>query len=449
MLKESLAAILLGSIALSPAAGQQQPRQAETARVVTTDIDAFWAAYDSARATPDSAAQVRIVRELYIGRGSPGVAAFMAAKGYTAEQWAAAIRRYPAFWASIRPATYRAKSGAEGLEPHLARLRALYPELRPAKIYFTVGALASSGTTQDSTVLIGAELVTGTPETDISEFPPAMQTFLARYFGTRPFANVIPLTVHEYVHTQQRGTGRTVLARALREGSADWVAELVTGTRLPLPYMTYGPAHEAELKARFRAEMLTPLIRNWFYNQISDDPAHVSDLGYYMGYAISRAYYERAADKHRALREMIELDFDDDGAAEDFLRRSGYYPGALDRAALLRAYESRRPVVTRVVPSGATGGIDAGTTEIRVEFSTAMAAYTGVGFGPGGQAQWPVTGRTGWSPDRRAYTFQVKLEPGRTYGFVLEGSADGGFRSLEGYPLQPYTVEFTTRGARP
>lgn len=449
-----LALCTLAAPALVPSAAAAQAGRAATSRasrtaaaaqtVVTSDVDTFWAAYDSAYTTTDSVAQVRIVQTRYIDRGSPGVRAFMQAKGYTAEDWVDAIRRYPKFWASIRPNTYRAKTAADGFAPYLVKLRALYPALRPAMIYVTVGALKSGGTTHDSVVLIGAEMVTGTPETDISEFTGGTHAFFARYFGSRPFTNVLPLNVHEYVHTQQRGIGHTVLARAIREGSADLIAELVTGTRMPLPYMTYGPAHEAVLRETFRAQMFTPLIRNWFYNQTSTDPAHVPDLGYYMGYAIARAFYAGAPNKPDAVRELIELPFDDDAAVEAFLRRSGYYADGADRAALLNAYEAHRPVVTRVVPV-TDGAVDAATTEFRVEFSAPMAAATGLGFGAGGKAAFPITGRVGFAPDGRAFMFRVGLTPGQAYEFVLEGSAEGGFRSVDGYPLRPDTVQFRAR----
>lgn len=450
MVKHTLACVLALGAASLPAAAQAPGAGAGAPRVITRDIDTFWAAYDSAAALTDSAAQVDAIRRLYVERGSPGVRAFMQVREYTAEGWVGAIRRYPRFWASIRPATLGIRAGMPGLERHLDSLQALYPPLRPATIYFTVGALASAGTTQDSTVLIGAELAAGGPETDISEFSPGMRGFLQRYYGTRPRENLVPLAVHEYVHTQQRGIGRSVLSRALREGSADWIMELVTGVQLPLPYMTRGPAMEARVRESFRAQMLTPLIGNWFYNQVSDDPAHVPDLGYYMGYVIARAYYERAPDKGQALREMLEMDFDDEAAAEAFLRRSGYFAEPWDRAALLRAYEAARPTVVRVVPSVEGGAlVDPATTELRFEFSREMSPATGTDFGPGGREQFPVTGRTGWSADGRAYTYQVKLEPGRTYGLVLEGSAGGGFRARDGYPLQPLTVVFTTAPARP
>ncbi|WP_125917187.1 hypothetical protein [Hymenobacter coccineus] len=97
--------------------------------------------------------------------------------------------------------------------------------------------------------------------------------------------------MHEYVHTQEHGPGNTVLGQALYEGTCDLVAELVTGKKRQLPYMSYGPAHEAALKERFKREMFTPNISNWFYNPL-DKPGHVPDLGYYMGYAIGKRHYQ-------------------------------------------------------------------------------------------------------------------------------------------------------------
>jgi hypothetical protein len=139
--------------------------------------------------------------------------------------------------------------------------------------------------------------------------------------------------------------------------------------------------------------------------------------------------------------------FDDDQAVEAFLRRSGYYSlsDVAEKPALLQAYAAHRPYVTRVVPSDNGRGIDAGTKEIRIEFSAPMAPYRGFDFGPGGKAAWPVTSHIGFSDDRRSYTVQVALQPGRAYSMVLEGSEGGGFRSLDGYPLRPDTVTFATR----
>jgi hypothetical protein len=233
-----------------------------------------------------------------------------------------------------------------------------------------------------------------------------------------------------------------LLSVALNEGTCDMLAELVTGRVPAFPYMTFGPAHEPALKEQFKAEMFSPSISNWFYNHVSDDPNHVSDLGYYMGYAITKAYYQQAQDKPAALKRLIELDYGSDAAVEAFLRETHYYPAALDKAQLLRAYAAHNPVVVSMTPALSPDGfLDASVKELRFTFSTAMSPRTSTGFGPGGKEQFPVTGRTGFSADRKSYTYQVDLKPGRPYGFVLES----GFRSLDGHPLVPYEVKFRTK----
>ena len=416
----------------------QQPKQ----RVVATDIDNFWVAYDSLRTTSDSLRQTAIFSRLYLAKGTPGLRAFRAVKGYTAAEYIGSIRQHPKFWDSIRPSTQLAKTSARDLGPYLRKLKQLYPELRPANIYFTIGALASGGTTKDSLVLIGAELATGNPQTDISEFTGGKHAFLARLFASKPFENIIPTNVHEYVHTQEHGPGNTVLGQALYEGTCDLVAELVTGKRMPGPYMTYGPAHEAELKEHFKQDMFTPLISNWFYNQTSDQPGHVPDLGYYMGYAIAKYHYQHTRDKQQAIRALIELDYTSNQAVEDFLGKTHYYAQPPNKAQLLQAYEARRPVVARLVPApSADGLLDASVREIRVEFSAPMSRYTSTDYGAGGKEQFPVVKQLGFSADKQSYTYQVALKPGHTYSFTLRE----GFQDTKGYPLKAYEIKFRTK----
>ena len=434
----SLLCLLIGVLSLTKALAQQ-PKP----RVFAQDIDNFWVAYDSLRTTMDSTRQAAIFTRLYLAKGTPGLRAFQEAKGYSVADWISSIRQHPKFWNSIRPNTQLAKTGAKDLAPYLVKFKKLYPALRPASIYFTIGALRSSGTTQDSLVLIGAELVTGNSQTDISEFTGRTHEFLARYFASNPFKNIIPLNVHEYAHTQERGPGNTVLAQALYEGTCDLVAELVTGKTMPLPYMTYGPAHETELKEAFKQEMFTPLISNWFYNQTSDKPDHIPDLGYYLGYAIAKLYYQRSPNKQQAIKELLELDYTNEPVVEAFLTKTHYYAQPVDKSALLQAYERRRPVVTRIFPAPAADGfLDASVQEVRVEFSAPMSRRTATDYGPGGKAEFPVTKQLGFSADKQSYVYQVALQPGHAYSWVLNG---GGFSDENGYPLQTYEVKFRTR----
>jgi len=179
-------------------------------RVFFTDIGNFWVAYDSIHSTSDSLKQLQYLQKLYIDKGTPGLKAFMEVRDYTPQEWVHSIRRYPMYWASIRANTLRVETAARDIAPYLKKLKKLYPNLRPASIYFTVGALGSGGTTQDSMVLIGTELAVRMKTTDVSEFPKAKQAFLSRNNRSDPFKDIAITNIHEYVHTQEKASGSTL-----------------------------------------------------------------------------------------------------------------------------------------------------------------------------------------------------------------------------------------------
>jgi len=298
---------------------------AQTHSLESADVARFWTAFDAVRASAEPGEKRRALLHEYIDPGSPGLRAFMQAKGYTPECYLEAIERYPKFWASVRAGTLALADNSADATRRIAALRTLYPPLRPATVYFAIGCLNSSGTTLGDKVLIGAELAGGGPHADVSELPEPRRSNLRNYFATRPADGLPLLLVHEYVHTQQKGPGPTLLAQALYEGAADFVAERATGELPPLDYVRYGARNEARLKRDFRAEMRDPSYARWLYN--APDPRYgVRDLGYYMGYAIVRDYYARSRDRKRALREIVELDYTDQAAVEAFLQRSGFYP---------------------------------------------------------------------------------------------------------------------------
>jgi len=287
--------------------------------VYTSDIDHFWEAYDSVRNTTDTALQLQLIQRLYIDRGTPGLHAFIEARDYTARRWCTKMNAYPKFWASIRPNTFEVKNRVGDLDAAVDRLRKIYPEMRESKMYFTVGCLNSGGTTQGNKVLIGTEIASADKNTDASE----LSDWLKNVFRTQSMANLVALNVHEYVHTQQeQAQGANLLAQVAKEGAADFIAELATGTPNKGPYMIYGREHEAELKEKFKAEMHGVRTDDWLYNGAKSQHP---DLGYFMGYCICAAYYKQATDKKQAVKDIIELKVGDTAAVDAFLTRSGYY----------------------------------------------------------------------------------------------------------------------------
>jgi len=292
--------------------------------VVDSDIARFWVAVDAINAEGDPAARLRLIRSLYIEPGTPGLHALMAARRYTDQQYVDAIVRWPKFWASVRPLTRRSPAAVATLKDDVAHFRRLYLELRPASITYAIGVLRTGGTTVADKVLIGAELALGDETVDVSELPEPMRSRLATFFRSRPFANNAQNNIHEYVHTQQQETQGNLLQQSLREGVAELVAELITGRKPALPLYAYGPAHEADIKARFVTEMTGDNYDNWLWNSAAN-PFGVSDLGYFVGYRIARRHYDAAHDKRAAIKRLIELPYDDATAIRGFVDQTGYF----------------------------------------------------------------------------------------------------------------------------
>ena len=300
------------------------PSATTSPRIVADDLDRFWVAYDAILHLDDPAQQQAQLQKLYIDKGTPGLKAFMQAKGYTAATYVQAIRQYPKYWNSIRPRVPLVRQSLAGLDQHLERFRQLYPTMRPATVYLEIGALRSAGTTLNDKVLLGAEMIAGDARSDTSQMPERLQRFFAGYFASEPLSNLDLLAVHEYVHTQQRGERQSLLAQALYEGTADFVAERITGHPPKLDYVTYGPAHDAAVKQAFERDMLGDDYSSWLYNS-TENPFGTRDLGYYVGYAICAHYYARAPDKQAAIKAMLELDYADQPAVQAFVDASAYF----------------------------------------------------------------------------------------------------------------------------
>ena len=314
-----LAALIASGLPLARAGHGPAPKT----RIFTQDITNFWQAFDSVQATPDTARQRQLVQRLYLNRATSGLQAFAKSQEYRARTYVQALRRYPRFWASVRPATLAVRQQQPAIDQLLRRFQQLYRGYKPVEVFFTIGALNSGGTVQGQRVLIGTEIASATPTTEAAELGPWLQhVFKAHQNG------VVELVAHEVVHTQQPDgdaelDGKTdLLGYCLQEGAAAFVAELLLPTPYTTPYLAYGRQHERALWQEFAPVLSSQATSQWLYNgnQAGSRPA---DLGYFMGYAICRAYYQQAGDKQQALADIIKLRHDKT-APHEFLARSGY-----------------------------------------------------------------------------------------------------------------------------
>lgn len=399
----------------------------KSTRIFTSDIDNFWVAYDSIQKTNEYSGKLDLIKRLYTDKATKGLKAFMNARDYNDSVYVKVIEKYPKFWNSVRPNTLTIKTKTKELEAGVARLKQLYPELKDAEMYFTIGGLNAGGTVSGNMVLVGAELATGIGSTDVSEFK---DEWLKGMFANQSLDNIVSLNIHEYIHTQQTGYQNRVLNQAIKEGSCDLIAELVMNESPQRKYISYGIAHEAEIKARFKKEMFTGNLANWFYN--GRQKGEGADLGYYVGYVISKMYYRNTKDKKQAIKDIIELNYSDNKAVEDFLDKSKFFKEKA--VTLVKEYQNQLPYVVKIEPANGSADVSADTKEVRITFSQEMVpGKYSFNLSDKGKEYNPMTKIAGMENNNKTLLVLVDLKPNKEYEFVLTNK---GFISKEGRPLR-------------
>jgi hypothetical protein len=286
-------------------------RRPEDVKLVTTDIDHFWTAY--AAAERDTAHAQAIFRREYFNKASVGLQDYFDLKIKKDALFTKRILKRPQYYNSIRPTTLTIAAEKPKIVAAFRRFQELYPAVRFQNIYFVIGSWVSGGTVSGAGLLIGADQTANGPGVNTSELSLVQRNRCA------PVSEMPSLMVHELVHRNQGPQDGTLLSYALNEGMADFVAELVTGHITNARLHPYGNAHEKELWADFQKEMLGTNPDNWMANGNQETPEKPCDLGYYVGYRIVQAYYNKASDKKQALADILTV-----RDAKAFLAQSGY-----------------------------------------------------------------------------------------------------------------------------
>jgi hypothetical protein len=340
-----------------------QSNNPDSARLITRDIPNFWRAVDRSAGT-DTAALIAAIRADYLANASPGlsdwitsrlidqgaVGVVLQGKGWDRARatnarsapvgsperagfdtvvmpavldnaaknlaWIYLHRRV--YYDAIRPNTLAvdtARAIKDSIRASFRRLSSLYQDAKFTDVYFLIGRMSSGGTTGPSGLLIGTEINgrdATTPVTELSAWERAV---------TGRVTDLPHIVAHEMIHTLQgpRTGPRTLLVAALNEGSADFLAELISGQHIINPAYAYGDVHEHELWSEFSSAMDSTNTSAWMYQGDRAPPGRPADLGYWMGYKISKAYYDQTADKRAAVKEILL--FTDPKA---FLAASGY-----------------------------------------------------------------------------------------------------------------------------
>jgi hypothetical protein len=275
-----------------------------TTEIHTEDVELFYRIYDAAGGHPTAE---QLQRD-YLDAGSEGLHHLARLRRVTGVRIAETLAAHPEIYSKARGCMAALPRVRERSEVALRTLVRLYPQARTPPVTIAVGR--------------GKPVGVGSPVTGLQIGLEALCA--AEWFNPNVEDRFVHVIAHEYAHVQQvrelvDDEHPTVLERSLIEGAAEFVAELTSGKTGYSHFAALTQGREKEIETAFAADVdLTDLSR-WIDNSTVEKG---NELGTWVGYRIVKAYYQRAADKQQALREILEL-----SDPHAFLAKSGWRPG--------------------------------------------------------------------------------------------------------------------------
>ena len=180
----------------------------------------------------------------------------------------------------------------------------IYPKAVFPKVYVVPGILNSGGTATEMGMFVGGDMY------GKSDAMPTAGLTNWQKEAIMKISDLPGLTIHELMHFQQNyqdtENSETVLAQVISEGVCDFLVELCSGVELKNSNLMYlgDEENEQRIMNELKNDLFSDDNSKWLYNggAINDRP---HDLGYTVGYLISKSYYQLAADKEKAVFELL------------------------------------------------------------------------------------------------------------------------------------------------
>ena len=256
------------------------------AKFVTHDYDNFWEQFDKLDSISGNPF------EAYLDNASPGLKPYV---GYFhADSLHQFVLKRKSDYLKSRPVLKGLPATKKKIQASYSALKYWYPEATFPPIYFVMGMFSVGGTVSENGLLIGSEKL-------------------------KNLDGLHALVSHELIHFQQKYTGtNNLLNQSIKEGSADFLGELISGEHINTKAFKYGNAHKEKLCKEFVTVMLTENYDDWLYGTTGKDD-RPNDLGYWIGYKITEAYFNKHENKHEAISHILNIH-----DPELFLKESEY-----------------------------------------------------------------------------------------------------------------------------
>ncbi len=267
-------------------------------------MDQFWPYFEEAKANPDSAKQYL---KNYILLGPPEIRDYYAIRYYNLENmFGQMINGSPKYYSYLKE--YLKKQSVDGLKQQtelaMQTFKTLYPNAVFPKVYMVPGLLNSGGTASEMGLFIGGDMYgrsDGMPVIELNDWQKE---------AIMEMKMLPQLIIHELMHFQQNYGDKVnrdkVLYKIIEEGVCDFLVELSTGIPIQSAQLDYlnSPENFELITIDLQQELFSEDLSNWLYNggSIEDRP---HDLGYALGYLISKSYYQNAVNKKEALENLL------------------------------------------------------------------------------------------------------------------------------------------------
>jgi hypothetical protein len=300
-----IGSLVCAVISVTPQSARSMAGDAAAApTILTEDVDRFFEVYDAAGGHPTAE---QLQRD-YLDAGSDGLHQLAKARNVTGARIADTLTKRPELYSGAKRCLAVLPRVRERVAKALRELGRLYPEARFPPVTIAIGR--------------GKPVAVGSPQTGIQV---GLEALCATDWLNPDVEDRFVLVIaHEYVHVQQSPAladkeHPTVLEVSLIEGAAELVAELTAGKVAYSHFRASTAGREKEIETAFVSDVDKTDLSDWLFNGTPEKPG---DLGYWVGYRIVTTYYQRAADKRQALREILEMT-----DAKALLAKSGWYPG--------------------------------------------------------------------------------------------------------------------------
>ena len=300
--------VFFGGLGINNQLGAQlssSPTDPAEARIVYDDVVNFIDAFNMLSYSADT---IDILQKYYIDKGTPGLKIFIEKYDLTAPKLAAKIRQYPDDYAAVGAKLEWLRSIEPTIRLYFHKLKTFIPNAVYPPTYYLIGRRRGIGSGS-----IEGQLITIEKQ--------AVDTFDIGIEGH---------IIHELTHLNQLhaigsldkylaiyNDEKSLLAICIREGVAEFFAELVTGEGKQ-EALNYLAKHEMEIWRRFEMDMWGTDTKDWIWQE-PKFPEQPQDVGYVIGAKIVEYYYKHATDLEEAVNTILSItDY------RDFLEKSGY-----------------------------------------------------------------------------------------------------------------------------